>query len=151
MRRELISDEGLVDRAGPTSRRRHGRRWLGRVVVLLFAARRAVLHLALLPGLDDDLEFTEAALDLRQAVEELEGAHAGLPLRTAAVDLGEAPLDQVGACRAAVTGLLIAALDTVGRLQSVGAGELDTPEVLALGRVSQLVASAHLRVAGRLP
>jgi hypothetical protein len=32
---------------------------------LLFAARRAVLALALLPGLDDDLAFTEAALDLR--------------------------------------------------------------------------------------
>jgi len=118
---------------------------------LLFAARRAVLHLALLPGLDDDLGFTEAALDLREAAEELEWVHGDLPLRAAAVDLGEAPRDQVGACRAAVTGLLVAALDTVGRLQSAGAGELDTPEVLALARVSQLAASAHLRVAGRLP
>jgi hypothetical protein len=31
---------------------------------LLFAARRASLALAVLPGLDDDLAFTEAALDL---------------------------------------------------------------------------------------
>jgi len=118
---------------------------------LLFTARRAVLHLALLPGLDDDLVFTEAALDLREAVEELEWVHGDLPLRAAAVDLGEAPLDQVSACGAAVTGLLAAALDTVGRLRGTAAGDVDTPEMLALGRVSQLAASAHLRVAGRLP
>jgi len=118
---------------------------------LLFAARRAVLHLALLPGLDDDLAFTDAALDLREAGEELEWVHAGLPLRAAAVDLGEAPLDQVSACRAAVTGLLAAALDLVRRIQGTAAGDLDTPELLALGRVRQLAASAHRRVTGRLP
>jgi hypothetical protein len=87
---------------------------------LLFAARRAVLHLALLPGLDDDLAFTEAALDLREAAERSwSGCTPDLPRRAAAVDLGEAPLDQVSACRAAVTGLLIAALDT-GRAAAVG-------------------------------
>jgi hypothetical protein len=117
---------------------------------LLVTARRAALALAVLPGLDDDLAFTEAALDLREAVEELEWVHSGLPLRAVSVDLGDAPLDQVNACRTAVGGLLTAVLAEAGRLNRLP-GELDTPQLLALARVSQLAASAHRRVAGRLP
>jgi len=118
---------------------------------LLHTAELAVLQLALLPGLNDDLRLTEAAFDLQEAVEELEWLHPDLPLRATAVNLGEAPLDQVGACRAAVAGLLLAALDAVARLLSTAGAELDTPEVLALARVCQLAGSAHLRVTGRLP
>jgi hypothetical protein len=70
-----------------------------------------VLRMALLPGLDDDLAFTDAGFDLRAAVEELEWLHPDLPGRARAVELGEAPLDMVGACRAAVAGLLVAAVD----------------------------------------
>jgi hypothetical protein len=101
---------------------------------LLHTAELAVLQMALLPGLNDDLRLTEAAFDLQEAVEELEGLHPDLPLRAAAVNLGEAPLDQIAACRAAVVGLLMAALDTVGRLLTTAEAELDTPEVLALAR-----------------
>ncbi len=119
--------------------------------VLLHTAELAALRMALLPGLDDDLAFTDAGFDLREAVEELEWLHPDLPGRALAVDLGEAPLDQVGACRAAVAGLLVAALDAVGRLLATATGELDTPELLALGRVCQLAGSAHRRVTGRLP
>jgi hypothetical protein len=117
---------------------------------VLVTARRAALALAVLPGLDDDLTFTAAALDLREAVEELEWVQPGLPLHAVSVDLGDAPLDQVNACRTALGGLLTAALAEAGRLNSLP-GELDTPQVLALARVSQLAASAHRRVAERLP
>jgi hypothetical protein len=116
---------------------------------VLVTARRAALALAMLPGLDDDLTFTEGALDLREAVEELEWLHPGLPLRAVSVDLGDAPLDQVNACRTAVGGLLTAVLAEARRLNRLP-GELDTPQVLALARVSQLAASAHRRVTGRL-
>jgi hypothetical protein len=102
-----------------------------------------------LPGLDDNLAFTEAALDLREAVEELEWVHPELPLRAVSVDLGDAPLDQVTACRTALGGLLTAALTEARRLTSLP-GELDTPQVLALARTSQLAASAHRRVTGLL-
>jgi hypothetical protein len=70
--------------------------------VLLHTAQLAVLELARLPGLDDDLAFTETALDLREAQEELEWVRPELPLRAVAVDLGEATLYQVVACRTAV-------------------------------------------------
>jgi hypothetical protein len=118
---------------------------------LLHTAELAVLQMALLPGLNDDLRLTQAGFDLQEAVEELEWLHPDLPWRATAVNLGEAPLDQVAACRAAVCGLLLAALDAVGRLLDAGYRELDTPGVLALARVCQLAGSAHLRVTGRLP
>jgi len=116
---------------------------------LLVTARREALALAVLPGLDDDLRFTEAALDLREAVEELEWLHPDLPLRAVTVEFGDAPLDKVNACRTAVTGLLTAALATARQLNSLP-GELNTAAVLALARVSQLAASAHRRVTGLL-
>jgi hypothetical protein len=108
------------------------------------------LALAVLPGLDDDLTFTEAALDLREAVEELEWVQPGLPPRAVSVDLSDAPLHEVNACRTAGGGLLTAVLAEAGQLNRPP-GEFDTPQVLALSRVSQLAASAHRRVAGRLP
>jgi hypothetical protein len=126
-------------------------RGLAGLWVLLHTAELAALRMVLLPALDDDLAFTDAALELREAVEELEWLHPDLPLRASAVDFGAAPLDQVGASRAAVAGLLVAALDTVGRLLGTATAELDTPELLALGRVCQLAGSAHRRVTGRLP
>jgi hypothetical protein len=69
---------------------------------LLVTARQAALALVVLPGLDDDLTFTEAALDLREAVEELEWVQPGLPPRAVSVDLSDAPLHEVNACRTAV-------------------------------------------------
>jgi len=62
------------------------------------------------------LAFTEAALDLREAVEELEWVQTGVPLGAVSVDLGDAPLDQVNVCRTALTGLRAAALAEAGRL-----------------------------------
>ena len=126
-------------------------RGLSGLWTLLHTAELAVLQMALLPGLDDDLSFTEAGFDLQEAVEELEWVHADLPLRATAVNLGSAPLDQIAACRAAIATLLVAALDTVGRLLPTASAELDTPEVLALARVCQLAGRAHVRVTGRLP
>jgi hypothetical protein len=119
--------------------------------VLLHTAGLAVLSMALLPGLDEDLTFTDTALDLREAQEDLEWVYPELPRRAAAVDLGEAPLDQVVACRTAVVELLAASLDTTRLLLETGHREMDTPDVLAVARAAQLVAIAHLRVAGRLP
>jgi hypothetical protein len=42
---------------------------------LLHTAELAVLQMALLPGLNDDLRLTQAAFDLQEAVEQLEGLH----------------------------------------------------------------------------
>jgi hypothetical protein len=125
----------------------HAGRGIEGLWVLLHTAELAVLNMALLPGLDDDLAFTYTALDLREAQEELEWIHPELPRRVAAVDLGEAPLDQVVACRTAVVSLLAAALDAIRRLLETGHREMATPDVLAMARVAQLLAIAHLRVA----
>jgi hypothetical protein len=71
----LIGDDGVVAGAGQTPRRPRGRLG-GPVVPAGHRAAGRARALAVLPGLDDDLTFTEAALDLREAVEELESGAA---------------------------------------------------------------------------
>jgi len=58
--------------------------------VLLHTAELATFEMARLPGLDEDLTFTDTAWDLREAQEELEWVHPELPRSAAAVDPGEA-------------------------------------------------------------
>jgi hypothetical protein len=123
---------------------------LGEVWTLLYAAAQATLRMALLPGLDEDLDFTESAMDLREAVEQLEWDHPGLPAVALAVDLGEPRLDEIAGCRAAIGQLLTAALEVAGRLLDDG-GDLDVADVLVLARVMHLATQTHLRVTGRLP
>jgi len=118
---------------------------------LVYAAQIGTLHLAVKPELDADLSLTQAAMDLGEAVEELEWAHPDLPAGAVAVDLGPAPPGGVTDCRAALGVLLVGALDVSARLLRDPARQLDTPEVLCLARVVHLLANAHVRATGRLP
>ena len=55
------------------------------------------------------------------------------------------------ACRAVVTGLLVASVDVaVGLLREQGE-DLDTPDVLAVARVAHLLGLAYMGLTGRLP
>ena len=118
---------------------------------LIYAAQVGALSLALVEPLDEDLSLTEAGMDLADALGELEWVCPELTAGSVAVDLGPAPLDDVSACRAAIAGLLAAAVDVVVALLREQGEELDTPDLLAVARVAHLVGSAYTQVSGRLP
>lgn len=118
---------------------------------LVYAAQSGALRLALVEPLDEDLSLTSAGMDLAEALGELEWVRPELATCSIALDLGPARLDDVIGCRASVTGLLAAAVDVIVALLRGQGEELDTPEVLALGRVAHQVGSAYTRVTGRLP
>ena len=118
---------------------------------LVYAAQVGALQLALGRGLDGDLALTLAAMDLGEAIEELEWHHPDFPAVAAAVDLGPAPSDGLADCREAFTELLAAALDTAAGLLRDPDQPLDTTEVLYLARIVHLLTNAHLRVTGRMP
>ena len=118
---------------------------------LVFAAQHGALRLALDRGLDGDLSLTLAAMDLGEALEDLEWAHPDLPAVAVAVDLGPVPADAVSDCRAAITKLLAGGLDVAADVLRDSSQELDTPDVLCLARVVHLLSNAHLRVTGRMP
>ena len=122
---------------------------------LVYAAQVGALQLALGRGLsggaDGDLALTLAAMDLGEAIEELEWHHPDLPVVAAAVDLGPAPPDGLADCRLAVAELLVAALDQVAGLLRDPEQPLDTTDVLYLARIVHLLTNAHLRVTGRMP
>ena len=123
---------------------------------LVYAAQVGALQqLALCRGLDGgadgDLALTLAAMDLGEAIEELEWHHPDLPAVAAAVDLGPAPPDDLADCRVAVAELLVAALDVVAGLLRDPEQPMDTAEVLYLARIVHLLTNAHLRVTGRMP
>ena len=122
---------------------------------LVYAAQVGALQLALGRGLgggaDGDLALTLAAMDLGEAIEELEWHHPDLPADAAAVDLGPAPPDGLADCRLAVAELLVAALDVVAGLLRDPEEPSGTAEVLYLARIVHLLTNAHLRVTGRMP
>jgi hypothetical protein len=118
---------------------------------LVFAAQHGALRLALDRGMDDDLSLTLAAMDLGEALEDLEWAHPDLPAVAVALDLGPVPADAVSDCRAAIAELLAGALDVAAEVLRDSSQDLDTPDVLCLARVVHLLSNAHLRVTGRMP
>jgi hypothetical protein len=64
---------------------------LGGLWSLVAAGQRAALCLAVNPELDRWLTYTFAALELSEALEDLEWAHPELTTTSATVDLGEIP------------------------------------------------------------
>ena len=122
---------------------------------LVYAAQVGALQLALCRGLDGgadgDLALTLAAMDLGEAIEELEWHHPDLPVVAAAVDLGPAPPDGLADCHLAVAELLVAALGVVTDLLRDPEEPLGTGEVLYLARIVHLLTNAHVRVTGRMP
>ena len=118
---------------------------------LIYAAQTGALRLALVEPLDEDLALTEAGMDLAETLGELEWIRPELRAGPVAFDPGPAPLDDVTACRAVVTGLLVASVDVaVGLLREQGE-DLDTPDVLAVARVAHLLGLAYRGLTGRLP
>ena len=122
---------------------------------LVYAAQVDGLQLALGRGLsggaDGDLALALAAMDLGEAIEELEWHYPDLPVVAAAVDLGPAPPDGLADCRVAVAELLVAAFDLVAGLLRDPEEPLETTEVLYLARIVHRLTNAHLRVTGRMP
>jgi len=117
---------------------------------LLFAAQHGALQLALVVALGDDRSLTEAAVDLGEALEELEWVRPQLTSGGLAVDLGPAPPQDVPACRAGIAALLTAAVEVVAAMLRAHTEELDTPEVLAVARAVTLVGSAPVHLTGHL-
>ena len=113
---------------------------------LAHTAEIAALRLAMLPGTDDDLALSCAAADLGDAVDALETLDPTLPRTTRWVDLGPAPLDQVTACRSALTGLVLAAITALGRHAT---DPTQHGETLAMaGTAMPHLASAYRRITG---
>lgn len=129
----------LVDRLGPG---------MDALWSLVFSAQAGALSLATVEPLDEDFALSEAAMDLADALGELEWACPELTAVAVTVDLGPPCWDDVIAYREAIAGLLAAAIDVVAAL--LRDEDLDIPDVLALARVVHLVSSAYQRVTGHL-
>jgi hypothetical protein len=115
------------------------------------AAQQAALRLALDPAVDADLSMTHAAMDLAEALEELEWSDPAVAAGAVVLDLGEPP-EYSGQCREVIASLLVGALETTAAALRAPEGEASsTAEILMLARVVHLLTSAHLRVVGRLP
>lgn len=117
---------------------------------LIYAAQHGVLRLALDPHLDRDLSLTYAAIDLGEAIGELEWIHPQLPATSPAVDLGSASAARAEECRQALAALLSRALEVAGGIVRDDR-DLPTADVLAVARVTHLLTSAHDRITRRLP
>jgi hypothetical protein len=100
---------------------------------------------------DSDLSMTHAAMDLAEALEELEWSDPAIAMLAVALDLGDPPAVPEE-CRAVIASLLVGALEvTAAALRAPAGQESSTAEILMLARVVHLLTSAHLRVVGRLP
>ena len=118
---------------------------------LAYAAQRGTLLLAQQVGTDLDLSLTLAAMDLGEALEELEWAHPELPAVSVALDLGSLPGQDRGSCADAIGLLLAGGLEVAAQLLRDPWEDLDTAEVLRVARVVHLLTNGHVRVAGRMP
>ena len=117
---------------------------------LTYTAELGALRLAQLPGADEDLALTTAAADLGDAVEALEAAVPDLPRTGLVVDFGDAPLDEIQACRTALAGLIVSALTTLGQAAS-HPGTVDPAVLAAAGTALARLTSAYWRITGTLP
>lgn len=116
---------------------------------LLYAASHATLRLSIGVPLAPGVDLTFAAMDIREARDELEWIDAGLVERGAPVDLGVLrPTDDVGAARLVLDRLLEAALDRAGRLAD-GASEVE--EFACLTRITSKLFTARTAILGRVP
>lgn len=119
--------------------------WTG-IWSLTYAAGLAAATLAALPGADEDLRLTYAALDANQALAEIEAAHPGVPSSAAAIDLGTPAAADAAAAVEMVVELLDAAIGRVSIL-SATAG-LPVGDLLCLARVQPLLLTARAKAAG---
>lgn len=116
---------------------------------LLYAASHATLRLSLGVPLATGVDLTFAAMDIREARDELEWIDERLVEGGAAVDLGVLrPTDDVDAARLVLDRLLQAALDRAGRLAD---GATEVEEFACLTRVTSKLFSARTAILGRVP
>ena len=116
---------------------------------LTYTAELGALRLAQLPGADQDYALATAAADLGDAVEALEAAVPDLPRTGLVVDFGQAPLDEIQACRTALAGLVVSALTTLG--QAASQPGVDPAVLAAAGTALARLTSAYWRITGTLP
>ncbi|KQT01303.1 hypothetical protein ASG23_06960 [Cellulomonas sp. Leaf395] len=116
---------------------------------LLYAASHATLRLSIGVPLAPGVDLTFAAMDIREARDELEWLDDGLVERGAPVDLGVLrPTDDVNAARLVLDRLLATALDRASRLAD-GASEVE--EFACLTRVTNKLFTARTAILGRVP
>ena len=114
-------------------------------------AQTAALLLSLAGPLVDEQPLSAVALDLAEAVEELEWARPELAAHGASLDLILIPDGDLAQGRAALAGLLRVALGMTAGLLRDPEQPLDTAELLAVSRVVTLVGTAHVGTTGQLP
>ena len=118
---------------------------------VLFAAQTAALLLSLAGPLVDEQPLSAVAMDLAEAVEELEWARPELAAHGLSLDLAPLPDGDLAQGRAALAGLLRVALGMTAGLLRDPEQPLDTAELLAVSRVVTLVGTAHVGTTGQLP
>ena len=118
---------------------------------VLFAAQTAALLLSLAGPLVDEQPLSAVAMDLAEAVEELEWARPELAAHGVGLDLTPIPDGDLTQGRAGLAGLLRVALDVATGLLRDPDQPLDTPELLAVSRVVTLLGTAHVGTTGQLP
>lgn len=116
---------------------------LGGMWSLVRAGQRAALCLAVDPELDRQLNYTFAALELSEALEDLEWAHPELTTTSATADLGEVPDGAVADAHQALDNLLKSIVSTAARILRQHDEVLETGDVLCLARVAHQVSAAH--------
>jgi hypothetical protein len=116
----------------------------------VYAAQNAVLWLGVSDPRRWDISCTEAAMDLAEALSDLEWVSPWLAAGEG-VDLGPVtPLDDFDSCVRQTAGLLRATVELAARMLASPEVELDIPELLAVSRAVHLVSDAHVRLTGSL-
>lgn len=119
--------------------------WAG-IWSLAFAAGTAAVHLATLPGADEDLAFTYAGFDLNTALGEIETVVPEVLTTAPAVDLGTVHVTDARVGALVIAGLLDAAITRVAAL--TGTPGVPMAELVVLARVQPLLITAREKVAG---
>ena len=119
----------------------------GGIWSLTYAAAHAAINLALAVPLGVAVDLTYAAMDFREAQDELEWARPDLPARCAAVNLGQLdPTEGEARARLVIDQLAGAALD---RAVALAATDLTVPDLLCLARVTPRLFTGRAKVTGR--
>jgi hypothetical protein len=116
---------------------------------LTYAAAHAAINLGLAVPLGVAVDLTYAAMDFREAQDELEWARPDLAARCAAVNLGQFdPAEGEARARLVIDQLATAGLD---RAVALAATDLPVPDLLCLARVMAKLFTGRAKVTGCLP
>ena len=117
--------------------------WDG-VWALVYAAGQGAVNLSAVPGADDDLGLTYAALDISYALTEIESL--GRDVVVVAVNLGPVDLADRGAAVAVIDDLLATAESLA--IELVAGPDVGAAVALCGSRVMTLLASARAKTTG---